>query len=692
MTFRRYGRSFHLVMKSASDLRRALQLDEAHCVAISAPVESFHIDPVFLQLLDCDNDNLIKVAEFKGSIRWLLERLSDTSGVDTASTTLKLSSINRENREGELIGNTLAKLLAHGSTPQRGEVTLEEIRRLEKELENQSVSEAGVVPPSAGDDPSLQQFLSDILATVGGVDHPGNQCGVNRAKLEEFKTQAGQYLAWYELGQVSEDRPVTAVMPLGQETADAFECYVNIRDKIDQYFVQCEVLALDGSLKQKIWPRGEVSEVQADMTDISQIREILKRSPIAEPTPERTLRFDCSLNPHYRQHLNALRETVIVPLLGTMDSTLSEADWHAVKERLREYDAWYSGREGECVAKLGVEKLRRYLDGEYVNQTLEMIQQCKDSRFDLENVRMAEKLALYQGHLLRMANNFISFPDLYDPNQRALFEEGSLVMDGRRFNLAVRVHDRNEHMKVTKRGTMFVMYVQIEQKSAATKYEIAVPVTAGTQGNLAVGKRGVFEHLDGTQWAARVVQLVDQPISLLEALWTPFRRLGRAIVAKIEAITASAEKEMEKAGAESVGQLREKAVAARPTGAQAAAAPPPPAGAAGQVSPMGIGGMLAGGGIAVAALGSSLAFIVGKLGELNSWQILGGLGGAILAVLLPTSIISFLRLRRRDLSSILEGSGWAINARMRLSRRQRHYFTQKPRYLTGSRFRRWAHR
>jgi hypothetical protein len=98
-----------------------------------------------------------------------------------------------------------------------------------------------------------------------------------------------------------------------------------------------------------------------------------------------------------------------------------------------------------------------------------------------------------------------------------------------------------------------------------------------------------------------------------------------------------------------------------------------------------MGGVLAGGGIAVAALGSSLAFITKTLAGLSTMAVLSGILGALAAVIVPTIIIAWLKLRARDLSAILEGSGWAINARMSLTRRLARYFTHRPGYPRGSR-------
>lgn len=95
------------------------------------------------------------------------------------------------------------------------------------------------------------------------------------------------------------------------------------------------------------------------------------------------------------------------------------------------------------------------------------------------------------------------------------------------------------------------------------------------------------------------------------------------------------------------------------------------------------GGLLMGGGVAIAALGSAFAYITKTLAGVEGYKIVIGVVVAILAVLLPTSLIGLIKLRRRNLSAILEGSGWAVNARMRLTFRQGRFFTQRPRYPRG---------
>jgi len=267
----------------------------------------------------------------------------------------------------------------------------------------------------------------------------------------------------------------------------------------------------------------------------------------------------------------------------------------------------------------------------------------------------------------------VGFPHLYNPNSRAMFEMGTLVMDGRRFNLAVKVEDRQAHAAVAKTANMYLMYVAVADPAGGDDVDVAVPVTAGGKGNLCVGKRGVFYDLDGRECDAWVVGIIDNPISVREALVSPFRRIGRLVTGKIESIAARAEKKLDTRAGAALQQIA--------PGEGAKAAPPakaPPSGAA-------VGGMLAGAGVAVAVLGSAVAYITKTLAETDALPIIIGVLAAVLVVILPTSIIAILKLRKRDLSAILEGSGWAINARMRLTRKLSRYFTQRPKYPDGAR-------
>jgi len=536
MSFNRFGRSYHLRIDTAEDLRGAVELDEAHWVATGAPIETINCDRAFLELVDTDRNGRIMCFELAQAVRWLFKVLRETGGVTTGSDSLAIDAVDTDDEEGARICESARQMLALLGTPDARRITLRQVRRIEARTEAAPVSEAGVVLPAAAEQQEIRRFITEVISTVGGAPHPSGAAGLSREKLDEFLAEARAFLDRQGAGPAPSDRADSGTAP--------------------------------------------------------------------------------------------------------------------------------SGPAAEAVGLLGVEKLHAYLDEKFAAAVRSLIAEGAKTALALDGMRRAEKLILYQAFLLGLANNFVGFPHLYDAARRAMFEMGSLIMDGRRFNLAVKAADLARHAELAKTSNMFVMYVELAPAGGGEPTQLAVPVTSGGKGNLCVGKRGLFEDIAGRQWDARVVQIIENPISITEALVSPFKRLGRLLTGKIEAVTTQAEKKLQ------TTVVR---------GQAPAAAPGRPGGG------LLAGGLLMGGGIAVAALGTAAAFITKTLAGLQWYTIVIGLGCAILAVVLPTSIVAFLKLRRRDLSAILEGSGWAINARMRLTLRQGRLFTQRPQYPRGAR-------
>jgi hypothetical protein len=79
-----------------------------------------------------------------------------------------------------------------------------------------------------------------------------------------------------------------------------------------------------------------------------------------------------------------------------------------------------------------------------------------------------------------------------------------------------------------------------------------------------------------------------------------------------------------------------------------------------------------------------------------SWQsVLAGVRFILATGLVTTTLSACHKLAKRDLSSILVGSGWSINERMRLTRQQAGTFSFRPAYAAGIRgvrlfLRRWV--
>lgn len=666
MTFARYGRSCHLKIGTASDLKSALVLDETHWVATGAPIETVNCDATFLDLVDIDGNGRIMCYELRRAVSWLFDVLTDAGAVTSAQKSLNLETLNVNHEDGRNIAQSVRKMLGQLGGSDEDSITLEQVRKFKGDLESTPVSEAGVLLPEAAEDPEIKQFITDVIATMGGSPHPGGKDGLAQEQLKTFLADAQAYLDWHARGEVPEGQTRTDVMPLGVETPAAYRAFVDIRDKVDQYFAQCRAVALDERLGEQFVPRDD-QLAGMDFSDRTVIEDVLRKAPLAGPTTERVLSFDAEPNPYYAESLKAFRTETVEPLLNKSVPTLGEEDWQTVRNSLAEHEKWLAAKPGDALEKIELDRLRTYLDERFGAETRKLIDGSINTAFVLDNIRLTEKLILYQAYMIAFANNFVSFPDLYDEKNRAMFEMGSLVCDGRRFNMAIRVSDRARHSKVAKTSRMYVLYVEVVSRSkpGETKYTLAVPVTSGGKGNLCVGKRGVFQDVAGNESDAVVVEVIENPISLGEALISPFQRIGRALTGKIESLTTQAEKKLDARAASALS-----------------GAPATPARAGGGLM---AGGMLMGGGVAIAALTTALAYVTKTLSGLSSWSpVLWGVGGVALAVLVPISVVAMMKLRRRDLSAILEGSGWAINARMRLTRKQGRFFTQRPKYPLGA--------
>jgi len=668
LRFARYGRTHQLRIETAEDLEAVLALDESLWVATGAPCDAFRCDRQFLTLVDTDHNDRIYTNELKDAIRWLLERLADHSRIAEGTDALSLSAVRNDTPEGEALVRSARYVLAVLGEGNAEAISLGQIRGFLADVQSRPLNGDGVVVPEAAADPPVAELIKDIVACLGGTDDVSGQKGITEAQLKQFFEAVRGHLDWRDQLRAAAETDAE-LLPLGEQTAAAHDVYQTHAEKVDTFFARCRVWQFDPRAAEHLdWPQTELQKL--DAADLAQLQSALQEAPLARPNPEGRLPLsEDAVNPFYRSWIAALKEKVLRPILGRVPEQLSEDDWARTKSTLAPYAAYLKAKPGAEVEPLGLEKLQAYRDGALEPKILELIEKDRHVADVLKDVRQVEQLLLYHQHLMRLANNFVSFPDLYTTGRRALFERGSVVIDGRWFNFAVRIEDLAAHRATTKDSNIFTLYLEVT-RAAGEKFHLAVPVTSGTKSNLGIGKHGVFFDTDGQEYDVRVVQVIENPTSLREALVRPFVSLGRFVTGKIEAFSAKGEKGLEKGLDTSL---------AAPKGAGGMAGGP--------------AGLMVGVSFAVAALGSAFAFIVKTLAGLQFYQVALGLGGLALAVMVPLGLVAQMRLRRQDLSTLLEGCGWAINARMRMDRKQRKHFTNRgsyPKDAEGTPQKRWV--
>ena len=598
-----YGKTIHLRLRRLKDLGQVLKLNEVFWLATTAPVGDYLLPPEFLNSLDTDGDGRVRVEELKAAIVWLRQN----SNAEVPDATLKRSDIKSE----KLLAGWDKIVKAFDLGPEVV-LSLEQLRELRaKFVEEPTTYGAGALEPAELQDERERALLEAVMESV----QPEKEA-VTEEQLDHFLEDAGASLEWRDAS------------PGENAWADQYAAFRDLEDPLKEYFLLADAARFTGEQPELGWPQGSV-------------KESLREMPLVKPLQADGLDFESRVNPAYSTAVDVFRAT----FLDEGKSVLSRSHYEELRERFETYADWLNLAPNTRVKDVATDDLRRWLENDELLQSVrESLQEKRKQGLVQQDFLDLEKLLLYQAHLLNFCQNFVAFPDLYDPKSRALFERGTLIMDGREFHLALPVDDIDTHKKAAARSNMFVMYIQAQGET------LAVPVTSGDQGNLAKGKRGVFHHVDGSEREAQVVDLVNNPISLWEAMMAPFEKIGNALRGKVEALSAE----------------QEGALVARAT------EKPKKEGVSGST--------LAGGGVALAAVSSSLAFVLKTLASISPLKFLFGLFVLLFLCLGPAALVAYLKLRSRDLSAVLEGNEWGINARMRLTTIQARQFTQAPRH------------
>ena len=647
LTFKNYGGSYQLKIQDAQDLENILVLDVTHWAATSIPIDSLNCDHVFTSFLDTDQNGRIRTDEVKTAIAWLFRFHANRSRLSEYTDILRLSDIDNSHPEGQKLQSAAELILTNLNSPDAQNISLAQVRDVQSIMASAANNGDGIISPDATSDSALAQFMTSVMQTVGSVLDASGKPGISQEQLDAFFHEAKSYLAWKEAGEIPKGNDFTEVMPWGIETPEAFECITSLEDKIEQYFAQCVMVKFDErALDQMKLRQKEFEEI--DFTDKSIMEARVKDAPLAVPNPEGILDVNTMINPLYAESLFNLHEKVLKRALGNTVKQFDRKQWVMVKNIFDAYKKWLKNEQGTKVRQLSVDRLRDYLHGSQKERVSELIANDLAVADDLNQIHNLEKLILYQRWLLELANNFVSFSNLYNPQQRAFFEMGTLVIDGKQVTLTMKVQDRQTHKKIAEKSNMYLLYVEITgRQDKDIKFEIAAVVTSGNAGRLRIGKRGIFFSIENKEWDAEIVDIVDNPISIWESVISPFQKFAGFIKKQIDKFTKS-----------------------RQTKIETNLTAPSPSGVTRD--------LLLGGGIAIAALGSSFAYVTKALSQVKPVNILLALVGLVVVVLLPGMIMGICKIRKRNMSVLLEALGWAVNVHMRLNNTLGKLFTHTP--------------
>jgi len=636
--FFRTGELDQVSLETAADLLNLEHLDQKLWVALSCPAKGLELDEKTLAMIDTDGDGRIRVPELIAAIKWAAARLKEPGDLLQGGEALPLGAINDSAPEGKIALASARQILANLGKKDAAAISAADTSDTAKIFSASPLNGDGVIPPEATEDPATQALIKDIITCLGGTADRTGSVGVTSDKVDLFFAELAAYAAW--IGQsASKDIAV-----LGDGTDAAVAALKAVRAKVEDFFARGRLAAFDARAIAAL-NRQESEYLAIAAKDLKITAEEVAGFPLARIEAARPLPLLEGINPAWAGVLATLHQAAVTPVYGAAKTTLTAAEWAALNTRFAAYETWLGGKVGTAVEKLGLARIKAILASPAREALAGLIAQDRALEPQFQAITDVDRLAHYYRDLRTLLHNFVNFADFYSRDRWAVFQAGTLYLDSRSTELCLQVAGPNPLAAMSK---AYIAYCDCRRPGATMK--IAACFTQGDSDYLFVGRNGVFFDRQGRDWDAVVTNIVDNPISIRQAFWAPYKKFIRMIeeqVAKRAAAAEAASSTRLAAAAETTANADKAGPAAAPKKIDV--------------------GTVAAMGVAVGAIGGALGAIATGLAKLAVWQLPLVLVALVLLISLPSMVIAWLKLRQRTLGPILEGNGWAINGRVKIN-------------------------
>ncbi len=648
--FFRSGGLDQVALTTAADLQALDQLDQKLWVALSCPVKGLELDEKTLALIDVDGDGRIRVPELLTAIKWASAHLKDASDLLKDADSLPLSAFNDATPEGKAVFASAKQILANLGRPETAPIALADVADTAKIFSGTQFNGDGVITAKSSADAALGQLIADIIATKGSVADRSGAVGIDQARIDAFFADCAAFSAWSAAGTAP------AVLPFGAGTAAALAAVKAIRAKADDYFSRCRLAAFDPRALAAV-NRAEAEFAVLSARDFAANLAEIAHFPLARVEAGRALPLTEGVNPAWSAAVATLLAAAVTPHFGAGKTSLTSSEWEALNAKLAAHEAWTAAKAGAAVEPLGLARVNAILATKGPAALTALVVQDAALAPEVAAIANLEKLLRLTRDLRALLHNFVNFADFYSRDRWAAFQAGTLYLDSRSCELCIKVDGPHPLAAMSK---TYIAYVNCTRPGSPAM-TVACCFSQGDSDYLFAGRHGVFYDRKGRDWDAVITSIVDNPISLGQAFWSPYKKFIRLI----DELAAKRAAAADAAANDRLGKVADKTVsaaadAAAAKAAQAAAgAPPPP-------KKLDVG-VVAALGVAVGAISGALATIGAKLSEFHWWQFPLIVAGLMLAISLPAVIIAFLKLRQRTLGPILDANGWAINGRVKIN-------------------------
>lgn len=646
--FFRAGGFDQVQLDSGADLLALKELDQKLWVALGCPTRGLEFDATTLDLIDSDADGHVRANEVLAAIAWAGGLLKNADLLVKESDSLALADIDDSGEEGKQILASARHILKHLGKPDATVISMADMADIEKFVAGLEFNGDGVICAIQIADAGLRATLEDMIKCGGTVADLSGEAGINQEIADKFFAEAAAYSDWQAEGEGD-----AAVLLLGDKTQAAADAFHAVKDKVSDYFTRCQLAAYDARAAIPLSRSADDYQQFAAQSLSAQSQEIAI-FPLATVEAGKALPLQSGINPAWQDKLEALREQVVVPLLGKKES-LSVPEWFELCARFAPFEAWQAEKPSTSVEQLGIARIREIIGGNDKAAIDNLIALDKAVETEVKATRSVERLLRYNRDLFKLVNNFVSFRNFYTNKDKAIFQVGTLYLDGRSCELCVKIEDVAKHAVFANMSGICLAYCECVRSGGTEKMSIAAAFTTGDSDYLMAGRNGIFYDRKGRDWDASIVRIIDHPISIRQAFWSPYKKLAKVISEQLQKLAAS------KSSSVDDKLLKAAAESSKPAAGAPAAPPKPPFDVAK------FAGIFAAIGLAIGAIGGILASIVSGLLGLKFWQIPFAVAGLMLLISGPSMAMAWFKLKRRNLAPILDANGWAINARARIN-------------------------
>jgi hypothetical protein len=650
--FFRAGGFDQVRLETGADIANLEQLDQKLWVALACPTTGIDFDPRTLALVDADGDQRIRPNELLAAVAWIRDVLVSLDDLPKRSATLPLASISDTTTEGKRVKASAKQILQNLGKADASSISVADTADTAKIFAATRFNGDGIVPADSAEDAETRELIGQIIAAFGGVADRSGKPGVDKATVDAFEAEAKALTDWW---QKVESNP--AIAPLGDASAAAADALLAVGDKVEDYFTRCRLAAFDPRSAEHL--ARSVDEWKAIAPrSLTSADATIKDFPLSRIEAGRPLALAEGINPAWADAIATFRQKVVLPVLGER-SRLTAEEWNDLRSRFAAYAAWRAAKAGARVEALGLERVRAVLSSGLLGGVRALIATDELLRPEADAIVAVERAVRYHRDLHALLENFVTFRDFYTRKGKATFQAGTLYLDGRACDLCLQVDDMAKHGALAGLSQAYLAYCECVRKATGEKKTIVAAFTGGDSDFLMAGRNGIFYDRSGKDWDATITKVIDNPISVRQAFWSPYKRIAKMVSDQIEKFASSRDKDMQDKAA---GNIASKAP-------PDPAAPPAPAPDAKKdaFDVAKFAGIFAAIGLALGAIGGALAAVLTGFLGLRIWQMPLALGGVLLLISGPSMLLAWLKLRQRNLGPLLDASGWAINTRARIN-------------------------